>query len=80
MESKQRDHENAMKEQKENMDAKIARVSKIKIKSYARVITLNGVASSGPTFESARATQLRRNVATVTSRLRHCVRFDRPGI
>ena len=26
------------------------------------------------------ATQLRRNVAAVVSRLRHCVRFDRPGI
>ena len=47
MESKQRDHENAMKEQKEDMDAKIARVSKSKIESYARVITPNGVARGG---------------------------------
>ena len=28
---------------------------------------------------SAWATQLRRNVATVAGRWRHCVRFDRPG-
>ena len=29
---------------------------------------------------SAWAAQLRRNVATIASRWRHCVRFDRPGI
>ena len=57
------------------------RLSKIKSSLYMCYYAeaCNEWRGSSPRL-SAWAAQLRRNVASVASRWRHCIRFDRPGI
>ena len=62
------------------MQSCMAEEDKIKFSLYSRYYSEECNEWRGPSPQlSAWATQLRRNVAAVASRWRHCVRFDRYG-